>query len=243
MDFVVTTKLAVVPPALIFTVAGTVAFALLLARLTVIPAVGAGLEIVTTALVFLEPTTVEEARLRAVSLGATTTRLPVAVVPEPICAVTLAVTSAATATVFAVNVPDEDPAMIAIAAGTVTAALLLESLTVVLTATGADRVTLPVDDVGPATDEGVNDTSTGDWASAPTAKTNVAIVRAMEYRNFVNLLVMTHQRQNNTFQRSSVSAGTLTVQHFRWCGRPRTTVRETGSWTYRLVGGITCLRG
>jgi len=154
---VVTVKVAEFDPARTVTEAGTDAAALFEARVTVVPPVGAPLERVTVPVELAKPPiTVVGLTETPVNAPGVTVRLAVAVV-EPVAPVMVAVAFEATAPVVAVNVPVDAPAAIEIEAGTVTAALFDVKLTVTVApvATGAYKVTVPVELLPPETDVGL----------------------------------------------------------------------------------------
>jgi len=154
---VVTVKVAEFDPARTVTEAGTDAAALFEARVTVVPPAGA-IPVSVTVPVELAtpPTTVVGLTETLESVAAVTVKLAVAVV-EPVAPVMVAVAFEEIALVVAVNVPVDAPAAIEIEAGTVTAALFELKLTVTVApvATGAYRVTVPVEVLPPATDVGL----------------------------------------------------------------------------------------
>jgi hypothetical protein len=100
---VVAEKVAVVAPAATVTVAGTVILAVPLLRLTTKPPVGAALEIVTVPVEEVPPTTEVGEKARAVTRGAVTPRVAVAVIAFAV-PVIVAVVSTANGTVVIGNV-------------------------------------------------------------------------------------------------------------------------------------------
>ena len=156
---VVTENVAEVAPAATLTVAGTVAAALFEARVTVRPPAGAALLIVTVPVELFPPTKLVGFNERAVIAGGVTVIVPVALF-EPVVAVTVTDVDERTALVVAVNVAVVAPAATLTEAGTTTAALFEARVTVVVlpAATGPFSVTVPVDDVPPATVEGLRAT-------------------------------------------------------------------------------------
>jgi len=153
---VVTVNVPVVEPAATVTEAGTVAAALFDAKVIVVPPAGAALESVTVPVEFaMPPTTVVGLSAKPASAPGVTVNVAVAVL-DPVAPVIVAEVLVATAEVVAVNVPVVAPAAIVIEAGTVTAALFDVRLTVRVSpvATGPLRVTVPVEEVPPATEVG-----------------------------------------------------------------------------------------
>jgi len=160
---VVTLNVAVVAPPATDTDAGTVTAALLEVNVTVKPAVGATEPSVTVPVEPSPPTTVVGLTETDATVGAVTARVVVAeCVPKlVVVAVIVSLSFAATATVVTVNVVLLEPAGTVTDAGTV-AFLLLD-----VRATGSappvetapTSVTVPVEELPPATDVGVTDTA------------------------------------------------------------------------------------
>lgn len=151
---VVTAKVALVAPAGTVTVAGTAEEALLSARATTKPPVGAALLSVTVPCDATPPTTEVGLSATAVSVGALTARFTVCAV---LCAVALiaAVLFVVTPSVVTVKVPVVAPAAIVSVAGRVALASLEVRATVAPPAGAAlVRVTVPVEVAPPSTDVG-----------------------------------------------------------------------------------------
>src|ERR1035438_8876393 len=125
-------KVALICPAAIITLEGTVTAALLLDSATAVPAVGAVPLIVTVQLADPRPVTVPgvQLRLTTCSCGGDTLSPVVAVLPFSL-AVSVALTIAAVVPAVAVNVAKVCPAATVTLEGTVTNTLLLDSETVV----------------------------------------------------------------------------------------------------------------
>jgi len=153
-------NVAVVEPAGTVTVAGTVAAALLELSVTEVPPAGAAAESVTVPVELARPPTTEVGFKETPDRPpGVTVSVPVAVF-VPVAPVTVTAVLEATPEVVAVKVPDVAPAAIVIEAGTVTAALFDVRLTVRESpvATGPLRVTVPVEEVPPATEAGLKAT-------------------------------------------------------------------------------------
>jgi len=154
----VTVKVPVVAPAGTETVAGTVAAEVLLDEAVRLnpPAGAALLRVIVPVELAMPPVTLVGAKLKPVTVGAETARLAVALL-EPVVPVIVTVALEATGAVVAVNVPVVAPAAIVIEAGTVTAALFEDNVTVRVSpvATGPFNVTVPVDELPPTTDVGL----------------------------------------------------------------------------------------
>ena len=152
-----TAKVAVVEPAVTETDVGSVALVELDARVITAPPVGAGPERVTVPMDEFPPTTDAGAKDKLVRVAAVTAKEPLAEV-EPRVPVTVAETFAATAVVVAVNVTVEVPAATVTEAGTATLVELdLRLTTAPPTDAAPVNVTVPVEEVPPRTDAGLNE--------------------------------------------------------------------------------------
>ena len=153
---VVTLKVAVVAPAATFTVAGTPALVELEVRATAIPPLGAGLPRVMLPVAGDPPISDVGATLSAVTVGATTVKVVLAVTPckDPEI---VAVVVLETPTVLTINVAEVAPAGTVTFAGTVALVELeLRTTMVPLVGAGPLSVTVPVDVPPPVTSAGDN---------------------------------------------------------------------------------------
>ena len=153
---VVTLKVPLIATPAMLKLAGTVAtFVLLLIRVTVKPAAGAGPFRVTVPTEPLPPTTGLGLNVIDAITAGFTVSVPLAML-VPRVAVTVAIVCNATPTVVAVNVCDVDPAVIVTAPGTATDGSPLLKETVNPPAGAAEpMVTVPVELVPPVTAAGV----------------------------------------------------------------------------------------
>ena len=151
---VVIVNVALVAPSATVTLAGSVAAALLDARLTTTPPAGAAYPMLTAPVDVRPPGTVVGSSVTLTTVGAVTVSVSVAEMPFSVPVIT-ALTGAATPTVVTVNCALVAPSTIVTVAGTPAFELLLESATVT-PPTGAadDSVTVPLLDVPPGTDTG-----------------------------------------------------------------------------------------
>ena len=153
-----TVKVAVVLPAAMVTVPGTVATTELLLSETTVPPLGAMLESVTVPLTCEPPATVLGDKTTLVTRGAVIFSVPLAIRPFWLAEIVTAVLFA-TAIVVTLTETDVVPAAIVAVAGTVAAAELLLSITVIPPAgAGRDAEIVAVDDVPPATVDGFKTT-------------------------------------------------------------------------------------
>ena len=152
-----TVKVAVVWPAATMTLPETAAAALLLARETAMPPVGAGPSSVTVPVDVLPPTTTVGLTVRVVSAGELTVRVAV-LETLPSVAVITGEAVVATAEVETVNVAVVSPDKTVTDAGTVAAAVLplLRDTTTPAAGAGPLTVTVPVDPVPPITAVGLS---------------------------------------------------------------------------------------
>lgn len=159
---VVTVKLAVVWPAGMDTVPGTVAFALVEAKAIVRPLAGAGLLMDTVPVEEAGPTTVLGLSARVVRVGAVTVRVAVGVCPNLLPDMVTCV-FVETPTVVMVKVPLVLPAGTVTVAGTVATAVLLEAMLTVKPPVGAglSMVRVPVEITPPSTEVGLTDMPVG----------------------------------------------------------------------------------
>jgi hypothetical protein len=172
---VVTAKTPVVLPPGTVTDAGTAATAALpLASVTTMPPVGAALDKVTVPEELTLPSTVAGLRATEFSPGGVTVKDAVTLIPEYEAVIVTAVWDA-TGIVVTVKAAVELPAGTVTAEGTVAAALLLLSDTLVPPAgAGPARVTVPEEDVPPVTDPGL--TATEPIATGVTVKSAVLVL-------------------------------------------------------------------
>src|SRR5271167_2252662 len=160
---VVTVKVAVVAPAATVTLAGTVAAALLLDKVTDSPPVGAALPKVTVPVDEVPPVTEVGFSVTDDTTGGFTVNTAVLVPPLKVAEM-VADAVLATAVVVTVKVAVVAPAATVTLAGTVAAALLLDKVTDSPPVGAAlPKVTVPVDEVPPVTEVGfsVTDDTTG----------------------------------------------------------------------------------
>ena len=150
-------KVAVVWPAATMTLPETVAAALLLARETAMPPVGAGPSSVTVPVELLPPTITVGLTVRVVSAGELTVRVAV-LETLPSVAVITGEAVLATAEVETVNVAVVPPEETVTDAGTVAAAVLplLRETTTPAAGAGPLSVTVPVEPVPPITAVGLS---------------------------------------------------------------------------------------
>ncbi|HWD38581.1 MAG TPA: hypothetical protein VG944_07010 [Fimbriimonas sp.] len=171
---VLTVNVAVEAPAATVTEAGTVADPELLLRLTTMPPVGAAELIVTVPVEVDPPTTDVGETVTPVTAGGVIVSVAV-FVTELFVAVMVAVVLEATAVVVTVNVPVVEPEGTTTELGTVADPELLLSATAKPVEGAAEvSVTVPVDDVPPATL--VGDTDTALNAGAVIVSVAVAVV-------------------------------------------------------------------
>lgn len=157
---VVTVKVPVVAPAATVTPAGTTAAGLLLVRATVKPPDGAAEVSVTVPEDAVPPTTVAGLKETLERTGGLIVRVAVFVTAAAV-AVIVAVVTVPTATVVTVKVAVVAPCATVTLAGTVAVPLLLVRFTAKPpVCAGAARVTVPVDEVPPAREAGLNATET-----------------------------------------------------------------------------------
>jgi len=150
----VTTNVAVVAPAEMVMLPGTVTGPLAL-KLTVIPPVGAPLPIVSFAVVEPPGAIVVGLQTRVDGMGPFTVRMPEAELPFAV-AVTVDVVLAAMALVVTLNVADVLPAATVTLAGTEAPDVLLRATTSPPVMAGEPIVTVAVDDAPPVTLVGLN---------------------------------------------------------------------------------------
>ena len=145
---------AEVAPAGIVSEIGTVTEVLLLVKVTTDPPVGAGPFSVAVPVDDAPPMTVVGFRVSERSVGGTMVKVAVSVTVPSVAEID-DVDWAATAVVFTTNVAEVAPATTVTLAGTVAAALLLESdTTAPAEPAGPVRVIVPVDELPPVTDVG-----------------------------------------------------------------------------------------
>jgi hypothetical protein len=160
---VVIVKVAVVAPAATVTEVGSVAFAVLDARETAIPPVGAAPLRVTVPVDGLPPMTVDGESVSPVSTGGFIVSVAVFEVPARV-AVIVTEAELETAVVLIGNVAELDPAVTVTLVGSVALVLLEVRLTVIPPVpAGPLRLTVPVEALPPMTEVGETDTllSTG----------------------------------------------------------------------------------
>ena len=161
-DTVLTVKVVLVCPAVTVTFAGTVAAALLLDSVTTVPPVGAAVFKVTVPVELAPAVTVLGFSVTAVGTGAGGLTVSVPFTVVPFAEAEMVAVAFELATVVTVKVALACPAVTVTFAGTVAAALLLDSVTTVppVGAT-AFKVTVPVELAPPVTVLGLNDTEVG----------------------------------------------------------------------------------